>query len=105
MPIKKHIQKVKQIENQNILTIPKSICDAIGIGDESVVRVFSNNNGYSFTVETMLSYENAQLLEQVKQSNLELKEYNKVLKDENVQLKQQIETIKKSIKLSEKGDN
>lgn len=54
MPIKKHVVEVKE---GNVIEIPKSICDALGIGSGCAVRVYSNNNGYSFCVETVPNYE------------------------------------------------
>ena len=69
MPIVKHVMKVEQ---KNKLEIPESICRALGLGENSVVKVYSNNNGYSFTVETAPSFETVKLLEEFKQRNSEL---------------------------------
>lgn len=76
MPIKKHVVKIVKKDKKNILEIPESICSALGINTDSVVKVYSNNNGYSFTVESMLSYENVCLLEQLRQQNEDLKNMN-----------------------------
>lgn len=64
MPIKKHVTKVGE---NNTITIPKTISDALGISEGVVLRIYSNNNGYSFTVETVSTYEQVTQLEMYKQ--------------------------------------
>ena len=66
MPIKKHIVKV---EKDNKITIPKTLCDALGIGEGTSLKVFSNGNNYSFTCEVPFSYENMKLLEMYREEN------------------------------------
>ena len=84
MPIKKHIVRVQQ--NNNI-QIPKSICDALGIGEGTSLRVYSDGNRYSFSCEVPLSYENALLLEKYK--------------EENYSLRNKLETFKKKYNIKE----
>lgn len=85
MPIKKHVVK---IEKDNMIQIPKTIADAIGLGENSVVRCYSNGNGYSFTVETVPSYESVVLLQEYKTVNEELREKIKQLESENQKLRE-----------------
>ena len=66
MPIKKHIIKV---EPENKITIPRSVCDALGISEGTSIRLQSNGNGYSFSCEVPLSFENICLLDKYKQEN------------------------------------
>ena len=84
MPIKKHIVKV---ETNNKFTIPKTLCDALGIGEGTSLKVYSNGNNCSFTCEVPFSYENLTLLESYKQHNEELSQENKQLKNTIQELK------------------
>lgn len=85
MPIKKHVCIIKE---NNLLEIPKSIADALGLGVNSVVKCYSNNDGYSFKVEVAPSYETVSLLEEYKVVNTELRTKIKQLEEENRKLKE-----------------
>ena len=71
MPIKKHVIKV---EKDNTITIPKTLCSALGIGEGTCLKVYSNNDNTSFTCEVPFSYENMKTLEKYRQENRELRE-------------------------------
>lgn len=78
MPIKKHIIKV---EKDSKLTIPKTLCDSLGIAEGTAVKVYSNGTGYSFTCEVPLSYENVCLLDTYREENEKLRA---ILKKHNI---------------------
>ena len=84
MPIKKHILKV---ETGNKITIPKTLCDALGISEGTALKVYSNGNNCSFTCEVPFSYENLSLLETYRQNNEELQQQNKQLQQSIIELK------------------
>lgn len=70
MPVKKHIVKFGK---DNTIAIPKSLCDSMGIGENTVVRMYSNKTGYQIMPEVPMSYENMSLLEQYKMENAQLR--------------------------------
>lgn len=97
MPIKKHILKVEKLDKKLYMEIPETICSALGINNDSVVKVYSNNDRYSFTVETMLSFENVCMLERLKDENIKLKEELKSVNDaleENIRLKEELNRMR-----------
>jgi len=85
MPIKKHVCKIKE---NNVLEIPKTIADAIGIGEGTVVKCFSNNDGYSFRVEVTPTFETVKMLEDYRTVNQELREKIKQLEEEYNKLRE-----------------
>lgn len=87
MPIKKHVCQIKE---NNTLQIPKTIVDALGISTNSVVRCFSNNDGYSFKVELVPSFENVKMLDEYKSITQQLRERIKELEAENRKLRENL---------------
>lgn len=78
MPIKKHIVKV---EKNNTITIPQTLCSALGIGEGTCLKVYSNNDSTSFTCSVPFSFENMQTLETYKQENNQLRQKIKQLEE------------------------
>lgn len=93
MPIKKHILKVEKIQNKNYIQVPETICNALGINENSVVKVYSSNDGYSFKVETMLSFDNCVTLERYREENQQLKNTVNSVKKENETLLERIKYL------------
>lgn len=101
MPIKKHIvsaesyTKPGNVEPDYVFVrIPKSICTALGIGSGTPLKLYSDKNNYSFTVEVPMSYENLTLLEQLREKNFDLSEQNKILKEQLEKQKEEFENKK-----------
>ena len=97
MPIKKHILQAHKINGGCVVEVPQTICDAIGIQDGTPIKVYSNNNGYSFTVEIVPSYENAVKLEQATIKNMELQKENKDLKSSVEILKHRVAELENNL--------
>lgn len=102
MPIKKHIvsaesyTKPGNVEPDYVFVrIPKSICTALGIGSGTPLKIYSDKNNYSFTVEVPMSYENLTLLEQLREKNLNLCEQNRLLQEQLEKQREEFENKKK----------
>ena len=90
MPIKKHILEAHKINGGCVVEIPQSVCDAIGIQNGTPVKLYSNNNGYSFTVEVVPSYENVKALDAVNTKNTELR-------NKNIELEKTVKNLKQRV--------
>lgn len=97
MPIKKHIVRAEayiapeRVKPEYVFVrIPESICSAMGIGEGTPLKMYSNNNGYSFTVEVPLSFENLDMLNRTLERNTQLN-------TENAELKTSVELLKKRV--------
>lgn len=90
MPIKKHILEAHKINGGCVVEIPQSVCDAIGIQNGTPVKLYSNNNGYSFTVEVVPSYENVKALDVANTKNTELR-------NKNVELEKTVQNLKQRV--------
>lgn len=77
MPVKTHIVKV---DSDNKIEIPKTICDALGITENVILKVKSDCSGYRFIVEVAPVYETVKTIQELKEEINRLQEENRKLK-------------------------
>ena len=104
MPIKKHVLQaeayVKPGNNKPeyvFVRIPETLCSSLGIGGGTPLKLYSDKNNYSFTVEVPLSFKNVDMLQRTLERNEDLKKENKELQFKNQELYDSVEMLKRRV--------